>query len=175
MGHHSSKIEVPYFNITHYEKKIYQGTNTIRHNASHGEKLVGEFLLKRKKAFIAEFIHPNLHELRYDYLFRWKKRIFLLEFDGEQHFKQHCFGMTEKDFFQAQERDRIKTQLARVMNIPLIRIDYTQITNISIHLLKALKKSVPLYLSTPSLYQYLKDPVRDATCNQYLRGFKPKK
>lgn len=171
MGHHNSKIEVLYFNVTHHEKKLYQGTNTIKHNASHGEKIVGEFLLQKKKTFIPEFIHPNLHELRYDYLFRWKKKTFLLEFDGEQHFKRHCFNMSEEDFRQAQERDRIKTQLARVMNIPLIRIDYTQIASIPYHLRRALKSPKPLYLSTPSLYLYLKDPVMSATCNRYLKGF----
>lgn len=62
----------------------------------------------------------------------------LIEFDGEQHFKEkHFFSRsgtlgTQFDSLTSyiQYHDTIKTKYCKIHNIPLIRIPYTEINNI---------------------------------------------
>jgi hypothetical protein len=43
------------------------------------------------------------------------------------------------------------------MRYSVIRIDYTQINNIELHLKSALNSNNKLYFSTPSIYKYISD------------------
>lgn len=55
---------------------------------------------------------------------------FLIEYDGEQHFKAVDYFGGDKKFKLGQLRDNIKTQWAKDNGIPLIRIPYTEFDNI---------------------------------------------
>ena len=55
----------------------------------------------------------------------------LLEYDGQQHFKQvKLFQKNRSDFLHQQENDRRKNSYALSHNIVLIRIPYWEIDNI---------------------------------------------
>lgn len=71
--------------------------------------------------------------LRYDFaLLCGGRPIALIEYDGEAHFKQiKRFQATSDKFKQSQERDRKKNQYALMNNIPLYRIPYWEIDNIT--------------------------------------------
>ena len=161
MGIFSSKIKVPKYKdgviIHDYEPK-----NKISSSASSGEQKVAEVLRLKNIPFISEFHHPNLKWLRYDFCFSYCSKCFLLEFDGFQHFNEHnVYTNNIQEFHALQDRDRLKAQLCKWLNIYHIRIDYTQLRYIEFHIRKALHKCDLLYLSTPSLYSYLKEPSRD--------------
>lgn len=49
---------------------------------------------------------------------------YLIEYDGEQHFKDNSFGIQGSLKIQ-QERDKYKNHWCKENNIPLIRIPYT--------------------------------------------------
>ena len=57
---------------------------------------------------------------------------FLLEFDGIQHFKSTSGWNNEENFKITQERDKYKNQWCHENNIPLKRIPYWEIDNITI-------------------------------------------
>lgn len=61
------------------------------------------------------------------------KLLYLIEYDGIQHSdKNHQFSNDVETFYKVQERDRIKNDYCQLHNIPLIRIPYTHLENITI-------------------------------------------
>lgn len=71
--------------------------------------------------------------LRFDFaIFKNNKIIVLIEYDGIQHFKftKH-FHKTIFDFKKAQEWDRKKNSYCLVKGIPLIRIPYWDLDNLT--------------------------------------------
>lgn len=74
-------------------------------------------------------INPNTNRpLRFDF---YVNNSYIIEFDGEQHFKQNgLYGQNVERFLQAQERDKIKNKWCVENNIPIIRIPYTKLENI---------------------------------------------
>ena len=62
---------------------------------------------------------------------------YLIEYDGEQHFKCSNLGWNDKEHFEkVQKRDKKKNEYCRKNNIPLIRIPYTQYDDLCIDDLK---------------------------------------
>lgn len=69
------------------------------------------------------------------------KLLFLIEFDGEQHFHFSNSGWnTEEQFEKTQFHDKLKNNYCKKENIPLIRIKYTEKINIEKILLEGLYK-----------------------------------
>ncbi len=66
--------------------------------------------------------------MRFD--FYLPKLNILIEYDGEQHFREvSCFG-GEKEFLKRKINDGIKTDYAKNNAIPLLRIPYFEFDNI---------------------------------------------
>ena len=91
--------------------------------ASYNELRIRFILKENNIPFITEHTFEDLTgetglPLRYDF---YVNNQFLLEFDGEQHFKP-AYGQTK--FEKQQEHDRIKNNYAKTHNIPLKRIPY---------------------------------------------------
>lgn len=61
-----------------------------------------------------------------------------IEFDGQQHFNQNSFNMTNENFNDRKHKDSIKTQYCINNNIKLIRIPYWEFNNIENILIKEL-------------------------------------
>lgn len=60
----------------------------------------------------------------------------LIEYDGEQHYKAKDLNFFRDSLTKRQEHDRIKNEYCKIHNIPLVRIPYTEIDNLTIeHLL----------------------------------------
>lgn len=102
-------------------------------DASHGEKRVASVLTSNGIEYEREKTFEGLVDkrpLRYDfYITDVGYRPFLIEYDGEQHYKPTIYDEIEP-LSERQRRDRIKNRYARDNNIPLYRIPYTQINNI---------------------------------------------
>lgn len=61
------------------------------------------------------------------------KLLFLIEYDGIQHFTCTGYGWdNEVDFVKRQEHDQFKTNWCKENNIPLIRIDYIHLDTLTI-------------------------------------------
>lgn len=67
--------------------------------------------------------------LRFDF---YIENRYIIEFDGEQHFKFTGGWNTEENLKKTQFRDNIKNQWCKDNNIPLIRIPYWYLDNIKI-------------------------------------------
>ena len=71
---------------------------------------------------------------RFDFvLYPNTPNIRLIEFDGEQHFKEWTLG--NETLLQRKARDEIKNQYAKSHNIPLVRIPYWERDNITLEML----------------------------------------
>ena len=105
-------------------------------NSSKGEQRVKDYLEKNHNTYEREFTFDdlrNIGKLRYD--FAVFNRIeespkLLIEFDGIQHFEpiEHFGG--EEEFLIRQKNDRLKDDYAKLNNIPLLRISYTEIDRV---------------------------------------------
>src|SRR5579875_3320990 len=127
--------------------------------ASKGENKIAEVLISLKIKFQREYVITELPHRRYDFYFTVGKYKYLLEYDGEQHFKHvNFFHKTIDEFLKYQQIDREKTFTAIKNKYKVIRIDYTQINDIELlkyHIKSALRKKYKLYLSNKRMYDYL--------------------
>lgn len=71
---------------------------------------------------------------RYDFvLYPHTSQIRLVEFDGEQHFKE--WTLSQENLAERQRRDQIKNHYAIQHNIPLVRIPYWERDNITLEMI----------------------------------------
>ena len=125
-------------------------------SSSKGEKEVKKYLEDHNITYEREVTLESLPRKRFDFRFVHEEIGYLLEFDGIQHFKERKHFHREEDSFEkAQKIDRRKTRHALRNGYCLIRIDYTQVDNVSKHIRRALRLGEDLYLSSPELYSYL--------------------
>lgn len=96
---------------------------------SIGETLIAEVLTNNKIVYYQEYKFQDLGNLRYDFYLPEYNR--LIEFDGEQHFRDTGWGGLEL----YQKRDEIKNDYANLHNISLIRIPYWEKDKISLEML----------------------------------------
>jgi len=107
---------------------------------SKGIKKIIQWLKTKKIIFEKEKIFKKcsfIRPLRFD--FYLPEYNICIEYDGPQHFIQcKWFESTEKNFKNAQKRDKIKNEFCKNNNITLIRIPYTAVKSIE----KILKKDI---------------------------------
>ena len=107
---------------------------------SKGELKIANILKDNNVKFRKQMYYDNLlsesgRHLRFDFYIPEKN--YLIEYDGEQHFMCTNKGWhTAEKLSKIQERDKIKDNYCRSNNIPLIRIPYTQYSNLCIDDLK---------------------------------------
>lgn len=98
---------------------------------SHGELKVAQLLIENQIPFEQEkimFKYSNGHNAKFDFYIENK---YLIEYDGETHFKANLHGWHNLEQLHAQqERDAIKNQWCKDNNIPLIRIPYTHLKDL---------------------------------------------
>ena len=88
-----------------------------------------------------EYEVTQRHPYYFDFaIFKDNKELdYLIEFDGQQHFEykenKDCWN-NEENFEKTQVRDNLKTQWCKDNNIPLIRIPYWHLKNLTIEDLK---------------------------------------
>lgn len=107
---------------------------------SLGEQRIEKILIDNNILFIPEyrFINSIISNKRYDFAIINENNdvIRLIEFDGEQHYKaKDNYFDGEQGFIKRQQNDNIKNQYALQNNIPLVRIPYTELNNLSLELI----------------------------------------
>ena len=178
MGNTINKGKIPFLrykgNSIALSHQTYQFQHTMMRlkdykHRSIGERMILHYAEKHKIPYLYEFKHPNLPELRYDFVLLSHRHIYFVEFDGEQHFKYSppMFHKSMSDFLHSQQRDILKTKLITDLRSHMIRIDFTQIHRVDYHLTQALYQHQHLYLSTPNMYDYVKAPVDVQTLHKY--------
>jgi len=120
---------------------------------SKGELRIREFLSRHRVAFKEQFrINEcrHINSLPFDFaIFENDNIKFLLEYDGEQHFKVSRFNKDKRKMVKRlkniQLRDKIKTRYCKDNNINLLRIPYTEFDNIYLILENYLLQQKILY------------------------------
>ena len=113
---------------------------------SSGETIIKFYLEDHKIPYKAEYKFDDLWspeggQMRYDFaIIKNNKPIYLIEFDGEQHYQEA--GTYYNPTGKVQQHDDLKDDYAKNHNIPLIRIPYWDILNIYKILDKELNNNV---------------------------------
>lgn len=104
-------------------------------SASKGEAKIAQILIDNNIAFETEktfqgCISPNGHPFRFDFFVNGK---YLIEYDGEQHFLQKPNALYSlEDIQRIKQYDEMKNNWCKEHNIPLIRIKYTQYSQLTL-------------------------------------------
>jgi len=110
----------------------------ICHSPSGGAMLISLFLINNHVNFIQEYVFKDLlsdknAHLRFDFaIFSNKKELlYLIEYDGQQHFKQIPYYGGDEYFNTVKINDGLKNNYCKNNNINLIRIPYYNKANIN--------------------------------------------
>jgi predicted nucleic acid-binding Zn-ribbon protein len=97
-------------------------------NESEGERLVKKYLRDNNIEYQLEFTFDDLKakkKLRFDFAIKNNEDLlFLIEYDGIQHFQPKDYFGGYKRFRKSKARDRIKNYYCKNNDIPLLRINY---------------------------------------------------
>ena len=103
---------------------------------SKGEEFISQLLkennisFEREKTFDSCYFQDSLLPARFDF---YVNQQYLIQFDGKQHFQFSNQGWdTKENFIKTRKRDQIKNNWCKENNIPLIRIPYTQLKNLTL-------------------------------------------
>ena len=103
---------------------------------SYGEEVITKILSENNIIFKKQKTFPNLifedskEYTKFDF---WINEKYIVEYDGSQHFYYtNTKWNTETNFIKTQEHDKIKNQYCFDNNIPIIRIPYTHLENLSL-------------------------------------------
>lgn len=106
---------------------------------SVGEQKITKILQENNINFKREFTFSDLlgdggGRLRFDFgiLDSNNNLLYLIEYDGIQHFEIKCFGNDKNDFDILKKYDKIKEEYCKNNNIPLIRIPYTKLGTLNL-------------------------------------------
>ena len=100
-------------------------------HVSKGEKRILKYLEENNLRYKTEYKFKdckNIRSLPFD--FYLPKENTLIEYDGKQHFEAVEYFGGERTFLETRRRDKIKTDFAKIENIKLIRIPYTDFNKI---------------------------------------------
>lgn len=124
-----------YSRLNDVERGKTMSCGCISHSA--GETLIEKILKENNISFVKEKTFSNLRNknntanLRFD--FYLENENYLIEFDGQQHFMYSGWDWNTKEHFEKlRENDNLKNDYCKRNNIPLIRIPYTQLKNLTI-------------------------------------------
>jgi formylmethanofuran dehydrogenase subunit E len=125
-------------------------------NFSKGEIECAKILDKFQIKYEIEFKICSLPKKRYDFMFIYNNIKYLLEFDGEQHFKyKEFFHRNTEKFLYRQQIDVNKTIHAISNGYRIIRISYLDMYNVENCIIEAINSGVNVYFSSPSMYEYI--------------------
>lgn len=96
---------------------------------SSKERLIKNILDNFNIYFIPQYSFPDCkykQQLKFDFCILYNSRIlYLIEYDGKQHFEPIDLFGGDLGFIELQKRDNIKDKYCKSHNIPLLRIPYT--------------------------------------------------
>ena len=110
---------------------------------SKGEAAIIKLLESNKIEYIYQKTFPTcifpLTQTKLKFDFYIPQENYLIEFDGEQHFKLSESSVWKEKIQTLKQRDNFKNQWCKDNNIPLIRIPYTHLNKLNINDLKVLE------------------------------------
>ena len=101
-------------------------SSDLKDNLSSGMRKVVDYLVFCNRQFQMEKIFEQCIYRSYLPFDVFVEDIGLIEFDGQQHFRQTSNFTDENGFVEASIRDQIKNTFCEIYNIPLLRIRYDQ-------------------------------------------------
>lgn len=107
-------------------------------NYSIGEANISKILKDNNIKFKSQYTEPSLKMKRFDFAILDDENnvIRLIEFDGQQHFNDmHGMWNSTETLEEIQKRDKMKNEWAKMHNIPLVRIPYTQRDKITLDMI----------------------------------------
>ncbi|MCI9355237.1 MAG: hypothetical protein HFE58_10670 [Firmicutes bacterium] len=118
-------------------RDFIKGTRCPYCYKSKGEEIIKEYLLQNNISFKEQYRIKecrNKRPLPFDFaIFENDKLLFLIEYDGSQHFSpKFAFNKNSQEFIRLQTNDKIKNEFCKKNNILLIRIKYVRSENPSI-------------------------------------------
>lgn len=125
-------------NITYVPTGNLQSNHTMScgcKKISHGEIKIAQLLIKNNIPFetqktFSDCISPIGYPLRFDFYVNKK---YIIEYDGEQHFDVISSSWSTKEQVKkTQLYDKIKNEWCERNNVPIIRIPYTKLKNLTI-------------------------------------------
>lgn len=141
---HNSK-ECDFYEYYVIPHKFLNGRRCPKCQQSNGEKIIRNWLDRNNINYSMQYKFKdckNIKPLPFDFAIfdRQNNLIYLIEYQGEQHFRPvEIFG-GEESFKITKENDLKKKQYCKDNNITLIEIPYTNLKNIPIILEKLIKK-----------------------------------
>jgi very-short-patch-repair endonuclease len=139
-----------------------KGQRCPRCERSIGSDTIKKYLIENNIQFLTERKYTDLmdeRELRFDFYI--PEFDALIEFDGEQHFREKSFGAnkekSKREFEKLKMHDMMKNEYCKAKNIPLLRIPFWEINNID----NILKRFIELLKVTESDNQLLNEFISD--------------
>ncbi|PWW20220.1 hypothetical protein DFO73_11634 [Cytobacillus oceanisediminis] len=119
--------------------------------ASAGEEKIANWLIDKGIHHIRQYRISecrNNKPLPFDFAVfnKLNQLLYLVEFDGEQHFRAREYFGGEQSFLKRLENDEIKNKFCSANNIPLLRISYLEINEVENILSKQLLPLLVRYL-----------------------------
>lgn len=116
-------------------KTLRDGKGCPLCKSSKGERAINKYLIDNNYSFEREysFKDSEIKSLRFDFAVNLNNKVYLIEFDGKQHFNPEAqFGDNNKEdkFNKLKTNDERKDTYCKNNNIPLLRIPYWEIDNI---------------------------------------------
>ena len=118
-----------------YALKTGKSTSCGCQHFSKGEEKIKQLLINNNIPFEIQKMFDTCKTSKNNYakFDFYINNQYLIEFDGEQHFKLVDIGWNDPEkLARTKERDAIKNQWCKDNNIPLIRIPYTHLDNLCI-------------------------------------------
>lgn len=152
---HYDNFPIKIIKNNNYEHIISKNYN-LKNKKSAGEVNFCEYLEENNILYQDEISINSLPNRRYDFLIQYNDRKYIVEIDGEQHFKYpNDFHKTKEEFIESQNIDILKAKIAIDNQFNMIRIDYKQIGNIDFHIKNAFALNEQIYYSSSELYQFM--------------------
>ena len=146
------------FWYTTIQNHVYGGAKCpyCSKSISKGEITIANYLDKYNIPYETQFVIPSLSNNKYDFYVRHNSKCYLIEFDGEQHFKMvPYFHKNIEAFNKRQYMDKLKTFMAIDANYTIIRIAYKESNNIDKCLDEAFKSNEKIILFPKNIYDYI--------------------
>lgn len=96
---------------------------------SLGEEKISKLLTSNNILFEREKIFNDFKPYRYDF---YVNNQYVIEYDGKQHFQDYCWGKEVHSVIDSQKRDKLKNDYCFKNNIPILRIPYTHLENLTL-------------------------------------------
>lgn len=121
---------------------LIQGhTKSCGCESSHGEIIIANVLNQSEWSYKREYTFPDLTGdealLRFDFaVFKEDQLLFMIEFQGKQHYEAVKFFGGEERLYKQQEYDKKKYEYCKNNHIPLIVIPYYEQGKITLEYIK---------------------------------------